>query len=184
MTWPISSNASGFSSDDRSPGSLPRARARTARRTIFADRVFGNADTQRMRSGLNALPSSAVTASDTVESFCSSPGFGTQKIHATSPFTGCGTPTAAAAVKGEVAWIFCVPKPGEEQKDSTVSDAVTAVLGKAFKPDRILWVSALTKTRSAKIVRRAVRARALGKDPGDLSSLENPEALEEIGHVI
>jgi acetyl-CoA synthetase len=65
-----------------------------------------------------------------------------------------------------------------------VSNAVTGVLGKAFRPDRILWVSALPKTRSAKIVRRAVRARALGKDPGDLSSLENPEALEEIGRVI
>ena len=41
-------------------------------------------------------------------------------------------------------------------------------------------VGALPKTRSAKIVRRAVRARALGEDPGDLSSLENPEALDEI----
>jgi acetyl-CoA synthetase len=41
-------------------------------------------------------------------------------------------------------------------------------------------VSALPKTRSAKIVRRAVRARALGRDPGDLSTLENPDALEEI----
>jgi acetyl-CoA synthetase len=41
-------------------------------------------------------------------------------------------------------------------------------------------VSALPKTRSAKIVRRAVRATAIGEDPGDLSSLENPEALEEI----
>jgi len=107
-----------------------------------------------------------------------------------SAAVGSGIVAEAAAVgvphpvKGEVAWIFCVPRPGEEQKDSTVSDAVTAVLGKAFKPDRILWVSALPKTRSAKIVRRAVRARALGKDPGDLSSLENPEALEEIGHVI
>jgi acetyl-CoA synthetase len=88
------------------------------------------------------------------------------------------------AVKGEVAWIFCVPKPGAERTDATVSNAVTGVLGKAFKPDRILWVSALPKTRSAKIVRRAVRARALGKDPGDLSSLENPEALEEISRVI
>ena len=88
------------------------------------------------------------------------------------------------AVKGEVAWIFCVPKPGEQQKDSQVEAAVTDVLGKAFKPDRILWVAALPKTRSAKIVRRAVRARALGKDPGDLSSLENPESLEEIGRVI
>jgi acetyl-CoA synthetase len=88
------------------------------------------------------------------------------------------------AVKGEVAWIFCVPKPGEQQEDSQVEAAVTDVLGKAFKPDRILWVGALPKTRSAKIVRRAVRARALGKDPGDLSSLENPESLEEIGRVI
>jgi acetyl-CoA synthetase len=58
------------------------------------------------------------------------------------------------------------------------------VLGKAFKPDRILWVAALPKTRSAKIVRRAVRACALGEDPGDLSSLENPESLEEIGRAI
>jgi acetyl-CoA synthetase len=43
-----------------------------------------------------------------------------------------------------------------------------------------VWVGALPKTRSAKIVRRAVRAKALGEDPGDLSSLENPESLEEI----
>jgi acetyl-CoA synthetase len=41
-------------------------------------------------------------------------------------------------------------------------------------------VAALPKTRSAKIVRRAVRATALGTDPGDLSTLENPESLEEI----
>ena len=56
-------------------------------------------------------------------------------------------------------------------------------LGKAFAPERVLFVSALPKTRSAKIVRRAVRAKALGADPGDLSSLENPESLEEIEHV-
>jgi acetyl-CoA synthetase len=61
-----------------------------------------------------------------------------------------------------------------------VATAVTNVLGKAFKPDRIVWVDALPKTRSAKIVRRAVRARVLGKDPGDLSSLENPESLDQI----
>ncbi len=88
------------------------------------------------------------------------------------------------AVKGEVAWIFCIVKPGEKQKDERVADAVTGVLGKAFKPDRIVWVDALPKTRSAKIVRRAVRARVLGKDPGDLSSLENPESLDAIGEAI
>ena len=41
-------------------------------------------------------------------------------------------------------------------------------------------MSGLPKTRSAKIVRRAVRATALGDDPGDVSSVENPEVLEEI----
>jgi acetyl-CoA synthetase len=86
-------------------------------------------------------------------------------------------------VKGEVAWIFCVPS-GDLRDDAQVSGAVTDALGKAFKPDRIVWVSALPKTRSAKIVRRAVRARALGEDPGDLSTLENPEALAEIDDAV
>ena len=83
-------------------------------------------------------------------------------------------------VKGEVAWIFCCLLPGAEAAEDDVADAVAAELGRAFKPDRIVFVEALPKTRSAKIVRRAVRATALGVDPGDLSSLENPEALEEI----
>ena len=65
-----------------------------------------------------------------------------------------------------------------------VAAAVTAELGKAFTPARVLFVSALPKTRSAKIVRRAVRARALGLDPGDLSTVENPESLDEIAVVV
>ncbi|HVH52269.1 MAG TPA: AMP-binding protein [Gaiellaceae bacterium] len=84
------------------------------------------------------------------------------------------------AVKGETAWIFCVATPGAEHDDRRVAQAVTDALGKAFKPERIVWVEALPKTRSAKIVRRAVRATAVGEDPGDLSSLENPESLGEI----
>jgi acetyl-CoA synthetase len=86
-------------------------------------------------------------------------------------------------VKGEVAWIFCCLVPGEEPSDelaAAIAGVVSDELGKAFKPDRILFVDALPKTRSAKIVRRAVRAKALGTDPGDLSSLENPEALDAI----
>jgi acetyl-CoA synthetase len=86
-------------------------------------------------------------------------------------------------VKGEVAWIFCVPRPGAAATAALageVVDVVVGTLGKAFKPDRVIFVTALPKTRSAKIVRRAVRAKILGRDPGDLSSLENPEALEEI----
>ena len=90
-------------------------------------------------------------------------------------------------VKGEVAWVFCVLAPGHEPAEllaHEVSDAVAAELGKAFAPDRVLFVPALPKTRSAKIVRRAVRARALGEDPGDLSSVENPESLEAIARAV
>ena len=90
-------------------------------------------------------------------------------------------------VKGEVAWIFCVPLPGVEAGDGLageVSELVARELGKAFRPDRVVFVNALPKTRSAKIMRRAVRAKAVGMDPGDLSSLENPEALDEIGRVV
>jgi len=83
-------------------------------------------------------------------------------------------------VKGEVAWLYCVLAEGAETTEEEVASAVSDELGKAFAPDRVVFVSALPKTRSAKIVRRAVRARALGQDPGDLSTLENPEALEAI----
>jgi acetyl-CoA synthetase len=86
-------------------------------------------------------------------------------------------------VKGEVAWIFCVRAPGAEADEAEVAARVAESLGKAFAPDRVLFVGSLPKTRSAKIVRRAVRAQVLGKDPGDLSSLENPDALEEIARV-
>jgi acetyl-CoA synthetase len=83
-------------------------------------------------------------------------------------------------VKGEVPWVFCVLKPGAEATAEEIANAIADELGKAFAPARVLFVPALPKTRSAKIVRRAVRATALGTDPGDLSTLENPEALEEI----
>src|SRR3989442_13959779 len=82
---------------------------------------------------------------------------------------GSGLVGEAAAVgiphegKGEVAWIFCVAKPGLEPDSTLVADAVAGELGKAFKPGRIVWGSALPKTRSAKIVRRAVRAKAIGQ---------------------
>jgi acetyl-CoA synthetase len=86
-------------------------------------------------------------------------------------------------VKGEVPWLFCVLAPGAEATADEVAAVVTEELGKAFAPARVLFVTALPKTRSAKIVRRAVRASALGADPGDLSTLENPETLGEIARV-
>jgi acetyl-CoA synthetase len=83
-------------------------------------------------------------------------------------------------VKGETAWVFCCLLPGLTATEDEVAGHIAAELGKAFKPDRIFFVEALPKTRSAKIVRRAVKAKALGTDPGDLSSLENPESLDQI----
>jgi acetyl-CoA synthetase len=91
------------------------------------------------------------------------------------------------AVKGETSWIFCCLLPGATpgtDLEREVSETVAARLGKAFAPDRVIFVEALPRTRSAKIVRRAVRATALGSDPGDLSSLENPESLEAIAAAV
>ncbi len=90
-------------------------------------------------------------------------------------------------VKGEVAWVFCVLAPGHEAAEELAAEVAGLVaneLGKAFRPDRVVFVPALPKTRSAKIVRRAIRARVLDKDPGDLSSVENPEALEDIARAV
>jgi acetyl-CoA synthetase len=85
--------------------------------------------------------------------------------------------------KGEAVWAFYVPRAGAED-DAAVSARlrrrVAEEVGKPFAPSRVLQVSQLPKTRSAKILRRAVRAAVLGSDPGDLSGAENPEAVEEI----
>jgi acetyl-CoA synthetase len=83
-------------------------------------------------------------------------------------------------VKGEQVWCFVVLKPGATADPEDLRRSVGDQLGKSFLPGRIVFVGQLPKTRSAKIVRRAIRATALGEDPGDLSSLENPEALEGI----
>ena len=89
-------------------------------------------------------------------------------------------------VKGETAWIFCCLLPGAEPRTRSrlrSPHRVADELGKAFKPERIVFVDALPKTRSAKIVRRALRAKVLGSDLGDLSSVENPESLDAIEPV-
>jgi acetyl-CoA synthetase len=85
-------------------------------------------------------------------------------------------------VKGEVAWVFCTAngRVPDDALSEEVADRIADEIGKAFRPERVIFVRALPKTRSAKIVRRAVRAQVLGEDPGDLSSLENPEALDLI----
>jgi acetyl-CoA synthetase len=56
-------------------------------------------------------------------------------------------------------------------------------MGKPLAPSMIHFVSALPKTRNAKVMRRVIRAAYLGEDPGDLSSLENPQAVDEIAEL-
>jgi acetyl-CoA synthetase len=86
-------------------------------------------------------------------------------------------------VKGEAIWCYCVLGADGSADDATrkaISDHVAARLGGPFRPGAVRFVSELPKTRNAKVLRRAVRAAALGEQQGDLSNLENPSALEEI----
>jgi acetyl-CoA synthetase len=90
-------------------------------------------------------------------------------------------------VKGTSVWCFCILRPGAEPTEQLATEITTEItdeLGKAFKPSEIRFVEELPKTRSAKILRRAIRAKVLGEDPGDMSSLENPSALEAIDKAL
>ncbi len=90
-------------------------------------------------------------------------------------------------VKGEVIWAFVRPAgPHDEAWDAQreLSDLVVAALGPAFRPARVVLVEDLPRTRSAKILRRGIRAAVVGEDPGDLSSLENPTALDRIRDIV
>ena len=57
---------------------------------------------------------------------------------------------------------------------------VDAQLGAVARPARVHFVSVLPKTRSGKLLRRSIQALAEGRDPGDLTTIEDPTALEQI----
>jgi len=90
------------------------------------------------------------------------------------------------AIKGTGIATFAVLAPGytpSEELRGELSDHVAQLLGKVDRPDKVLFVTELPKTRSAKILRRMVREVHLGKadgELGDMSSLERPQALEAI----
>ena len=85
-------------------------------------------------------------------------------------------------LKGEEILCFAIRK--EEVDKRSLLHYVEQQLGKALSPKDILFVKELPKTRNAKIMRRLIKALILGKPLGDLSSLENPSALEEIKEII
>jgi acetyl-CoA synthetase len=84
--------------------------------------------------------------------------------------------------KGEAVWVFYVARGtvDEAAVAGRVRALVAEEVGKPFAPSRVIRVDQLPKTRSAKILRRAIRAAVLDADPGDLSGAENPQAVDEI----
>ena len=59
-------------------------------------------------------------------------------------------------------------------------DLIIKDLGKSFKPDKVIFVKDLPKTRNMKIMRRVIKSCLTNEDPGDISTLLNPESVEEI----
>ena len=61
-----------------------------------------------------------------------------------------------------------------------LSNLIIKDLGKSFKPDKIIFVKDLPKTRNMKIMRRVIKSCLSNQDPGDISTLLNPESVDEI----
>lgn len=86
-------------------------------------------------------------------------------------------------IKGSELVVFAVLARGCTECDelrAELQERIVRSLGKPLAPRAVLFVTDLPKTRNAKVMRRMIRAAYLGQDPGDTSSLVNPEAVEEI----
>ena len=89
-------------------------------------------------------------------------------------------------MKGQALVCFVVLRPGHAPDNELTTRLTTLVidrLGKPLKPKAIEFVRDLPKTRNAKVMRRLIRSAYLGDAPGDLSSLENPQAVDDIRAV-
>jgi acetyl-CoA synthetase len=85
-------------------------------------------------------------------------------------------------LKGQALVCFCVPRDPtpDPALENLMKEFVASRLGKPLRPLRVHFVKDLPKTRNAKVMRRVIRAAYLGDPPGDLSALENPQAVAEI----
>lgn len=92
----------------------------------------------------------------------------------------------ADELKGQVAIAFAIPKNNENiaNLEKELMKIVDQQLGPVARPSRIYIVEALPKTRSGKIVRRALQAIAEHRDPGDISTMEDKNVLIQIQNVI
>lgn len=98
----------------------------------------------------------------------------------------------ADALKGQVAMAFAVLKdaalsanPDDAmQLESAIMKVVDGQLGAVARPARVRFVTLLPKTRSGKMLRRAMQAVCEGRDPGDLSTMDDPSALQQIKDLL
>jgi propionyl-CoA synthetase len=98
----------------------------------------------------------------------------------------------ADQLKGQVAMAFAVAKDASGLTDAAarlrlegeIMKLVDRDLGAVARPARVLFVSTLPKTRSGKLLRRAVQAICEGRDPGDLTTMEDPAALQQIRELM
>jgi propionyl-CoA synthetase len=94
----------------------------------------------------------------------------------------------AHAIKGQVPLAFAVVKDtakiatseARDRHELEIMDTVDKQLGPIGRPARVHFVAMLPKTRSGKLLRRSIQALAEGRDPGDLTTIEDPAALEQI----
>jgi propionyl-CoA synthetase len=97
----------------------------------------------------------------------------------------------ADALKGQVAMAFAVIKDPTGMDDSAklklegeVMQRVDQQLGAVARPARVRFVSVLPKTRSGKLLRRAIQAVCEGRDAGDLTTMEDPAALQQVRELV
>jgi len=94
----------------------------------------------------------------------------------------------ADQLKGQVAMAFVVLKDASAVNDPAVAlklegeimKRVAGDLGAVARPARVRFVTALPKTRSGKLLRRAIQAVCEGRDAGDLTTMDDPAALQQI----
>lgn len=94
----------------------------------------------------------------------------------------------ADPLKGQVAMAFVVPRDAAAVADpqaalrleGDILKLVDQQLGAVARPGRVRFVSLLPKTRSGKLLRRAIQAVCEGRDPGDLTTIEDPSALQQV----
>src|SRR5712672_3056269 len=97
----------------------------------------------------------------------------------------CAVVGVADSLKGQMPLAFAVLKdPAKATTQQEVMETVDKQLGAIARPRAVHFVTLLPKTRSGKTLRRSIQALAEGRDPGDLTTIEDPAALEQIKRAL